>query len=1300
MARRPGNAPETSRRRAAVRLRRAVATALITSMVGTVLVMTGARPAAAAALTFVDVNPDVSDNPSRQSASGGRVNGLDIASGNNQVMYAASEFGGIYKSTNAGASWAHLTGHLPMVTWDVGVDPTNNSRVFATSFYDGRATSRAGIQRSENAGATWNKPATATPPASGSAPFTSCSTTRREEPSAFGIGIHPTNGDVYVGTNCGVARSTDGGATWTFSDPTLADAADTVWDVAVQDDGSTEGIVDICGTDGVHRSTDGGDTWTAIDGSLPGGLGFGRCTLAVSPDESYVVFVEFGGRLFETDDGGANWAEFAGSGNGGRIPFVETNDRTTGFDMWVGRGINLFRAECTTPNPAAPGGTRRCEAVSGWENAQAGAHDDTGDVIFDSGPANDRCPILYSTDGGVHTNTITGAGCHVPTWSRSNVGLHALWLYSMRGAHQPGTNNEDLYFGAQDNGAFGTTTAGAGAGSVVWTMPSCCDVFNVAADSTQVVWDRFSGYEQWHDAPGMASPTMVSTYAPGTGAQGVDLFTFPDNIDTTAAPGQYVSVSGSGAVTTTDITSNPVTWTALGTGAPASGFCGVQFAMTGATPTFYAQTGCLGVFETGGSAGPFQLWKLEGTSGSWTRVDDNFGVGGIEIFAVDRSNGDRLYASHLSGPKGVRMIFSTDGGDTWQTDDDLTRLMDGDGAFKMRPQRGALSFTGFGTYRQPTLVAFDPEDPDIVVAGGRDSGVFVSSNGGADWALLTDPYTSNTSGIPHLPRPFYAYFDHEPAGAVRVFIGTQGRGVWRADLATTDLRVTKSSSVDPVEAGTSLTYSVTASNAGSDDAANVVVVDDLPAAAQYQSVSAPGWSCDTPDVGASGAVRCTRAALGASASSVITITVNVSASTPDGTVLTNRVRIFSNAVESDSSNNSVAESTTVIARADLRVTKLDSSDPAVAGTEVDYTVTVTNDGPSRALDVVLTDMLPAGLSHVSDTGACSAGPPVSCDIGNMDPGDSKVITITANIAPDLVYNAGAPTTVTNEASVTSATGDSDPSDNNDSEDTLVEAVADLAVSSFGVVAPPPDGVIGEPVDVVVRTVIANGGPSDPMDVDLDQTAGAPPGSTVSPPASTGTVVAVAVGNPRTVDRVYTITCGSPGVQTFSFTAAISPSRPDDTDPNLSSNSAATQVELDCVVPVVINIQPKGSPNSINIKKNGVVPLAVLTTAAGEYGRPFAFDATTIDPRSVRFGAEAVVWPDAGGSAEAHGRSHHERSYELDERTRDDDLDNVLHFALAGSGLTAASTEACVKGRFQSGSNTYTFFGCDSVRMVS
>ena len=755
---------------------------LVTATTVTLLAATlvvGPMPEVASAApgdNFVDINPDASDNANRNSTAGGRVNGLASASGDVNTFYAASEWGGIFKTTDGGGTWSHLDGHLPMVMWDVEVDPSNNSRVYATSFFDGRQSPVSGIQVSTDAGATWAKPATANPPAG-----YACAAARIDEPSALGIAIRPdAPANVFIGTNCGVARSTDSGATWTFIDPKktlpapIGGNAPNVWDVVAQ----SGGTIDICGDEGHWRSTDNGATWQQGSG-LPTGI----CSIAASPDESYVLYAVSGTTIFETFDGG-NWTAFAPANPSanGRIPFLETNPRSGNggrdYDLWFG-DRQLHTIGCTTPAMPATGGTTRCSG--GWATNTTGSHDDAGALAFDTTVAQDGCPLIYSSDGGVHTNTSNASpGCHAASWNEANVGMHALWLYAMAGADQAGGSSEDLYMGAQDTGSFAATNAGSA--NPTWTMPNCCDVFNIVADSSRVIWDMWSGYSFLRGGPGMTGQTNINGVAPGVPTQGFALFNFPDYLDQYSANG-YVAVSNQGLFITTDITANPVTWTQLGAGGGSGGgYCGVQAADDGGNPVFYAQTQCYGVFET---SPPAQLWKFEGTNpaGTWARVDNNDGLsGGFGIFAVDPNDADRLYASNIAGAEGAQMVFSTDGGNTWDIDGELNDYMDGFGDFEMQTTVGPTSFTGFGGYVQPSLVAFDPEDPDVIVAGGRDSGVFLSTDAGANWSLLTDPRTSHTSGVPHLPRPWFAYFDHEPATDINIYIGTQGRGVWRIEL--------------------------------------------------------------------------------------------------------------------------------------------------------------------------------------------------------------------------------------------------------------------------------------------------------------------------------------------------------------------------------------------------------------------------------------------------------------------------------------------------------------------------------------
>jgi hypothetical protein len=283
---------------------------------------------------------------------------------------------------------------------------------------------------------------------------------------------------------------------------------------------------------------------------------------------------------------------------------------------------------------------------------------------------------------------------------------------------------------------------------------------------------------------------------------------------------------------------------------------------------------------------------------------------------------------------------------------------------------------------------------------------------------------------------------------------------------------------------------------------------------------------------------------------------------------------------------------------------------------------------------------------------------------------------------------------------TVAASDPDLSNNTVTEDTLVIAVADLEIVSFEAVDPPTEVLVGESVDIILRKEITNNGPSAPMDVELTKTATAPPDSTVTPTLSVAPELTLGLGELRVVDEVFTIECGAASHHTFIFTNEIQPLNPEDTDPDQSNNFATLDLEVECVVPVVINIKPGSDPNSINPRSRDVIPLAVLTTSAGEYGTPINFDATTIDPLSVRFGPRDDVWTETGGAFEAHGRGHIEDSRELDEVTMDGDEDMVLHFHVRETGIEFGDTEACVKGEWMDGGGSvHKFFGCDAVRTV-
>src|SRR5205823_9444100 len=132
---------------------------------------------------------------------------------------------------------------------------------------------------------------------------------------------------------------------------------------------------------------------------------------------------------------------------------------------------------------------------------------------------------------------------------------------------------------------------------------------------------------------------------------------------------------------------------------------------------------------------------------------------------------------------------------------------------------------------------------------------------------------------------------------------------------------------------------------------------------------------------------------------------------------------------------------------DLSVSKADSPDPVIAGNNITYTITVTNNGPSNAQGVSLTDTIPANTMFVSFT-----PPAAGWSFTNM----AGVITamnptLAAGSGPQVFTlivkvnaSAAAGSTITNTANVSSTTPDSNTQNNNSTATTTVATSADVS----------------------------------------------------------------------------------------------------------------------------------------------------------------------------------------------------------------------------------------------------------------
>jgi uncharacterized repeat protein (TIGR01451 family) len=124
-----------------------------------------------------------------------------------------------------------------------------------------------------------------------------------------------------------------------------------------------------------------------------------------------------------------------------------------------------------------------------------------------------------------------------------------------------------------------------------------------------------------------------------------------------------------------------------------------------------------------------------------------------------------------------------------------------------------------------------------------------------------------------------------------------------------DLAVTMSAP-SAVAAGSNLTYSVTVTNNGPSNAANVALSDPLPANTPFVSLLAPpGWMTSSPPVGANGTVSFTNPSV-AVGTYHFTIVVHFNGSLSNGTVISNTVTVGSSTFDPNTQNNSATVTTT------------------------------------------------------------------------------------------------------------------------------------------------------------------------------------------------------------------------------------------------------------------------------------------------------------------------------------------------------------------------------------------------------
>ena len=287
---------------------------------------------------------------------------------------------------------------------------------------------------------------------------------------------------------------------------------------------------------------------------------------------------------------------------------------------------------------------------------------------------------------------------------------------------------------------------------------------------------------------------------------------------------------------------------------------------------------------------------------------------------------------------------------------------------------------------------------------------------------------------------------------------------------TPDLEVTVNDDVpDPVYAGENITYTQRVTNIGPLAATNPTFTQNTPAGTTFVSMTPPaGWSCTTPAAGAAGTITCTAdvATLAANtATGDFTLVLATDPALASNTVITEVASVTMQETDPSPLNNSKAAETLVARLADVMVVKdndavllpygdgfLYTGNPPSA-TPLTYTIVVTNNGPSIATNVVVTDTLPAEFEYDHTTnpatttqGSCaynSGTRTLTCDIGSLTNDQSATITIPGTVSVDSVQ-------FTNTCSVTTTEPESDYDNNTSSS--MVSVVAPTEVEMFSIEA--------------------------------------------------------------------------------------------------------------------------------------------------------------------------------------------------------------------------------------------------------
>lgn len=656
---------------------------------------------------------------------GGRIRSIAVSPSNSNIMYVGSVSGGVWKSTNAGSSWAPTNDFAAnLAITSLAIDPTNTNIIYAGTgegFFNLDAVRGAGVLKSTDGGATWTLQNSFT---GGSFPYYINDLYLR--PDSVNI--------VYAATNSGLYRTTNGGTSWQFRHQGSSQRA-----TQIVRDPVTPSTFYVCygnfSTDGIYKTTNGGTSFTKLTGGLPTSNYF-RISLAIAasnPSVLYAAFMDastYGALgIWRTTSGGSSW-------NPVTTPMDPLNGGThLGQQGWYD---NVIAVDPTNENIVYAGGINLFKSTNGgsnWtmiSNWYSGAgypyvHADQHAIVFSGSN------IYFGNDGGLFRSTNGGT-----SFTEMNNGLATIQFYS--GAVHP---TLDIYYGGtQDNGTLKSGSlpnwsmvfgGDGGATAVNYNSPSTVYTEYVYLNFQKSIDAGFNWTKSMNGIP-------TSGSGPYDGTSDRCLFIAPFRMDPTdpqrIAAGTYrVFYTSDGAASWTPISTDLTGDGAGGVGDPGSTISAIAIAKTSSATIYVGTSGYSGLSAS-------RVLVTANTGTNWTNVTlgplpNRY----ITFIAIDPTNADRALVCY-SGYSSGHVFLTTNRGSNWANVS---------GNLPDIPVNAAV---------------IDPQNLQRFIIG-TDLGVFESTNGGTTW-------TQQNTGLANV-----VVSDLDLRSDGYLFAATHGRGMFK-----------------------------------------------------------------------------------------------------------------------------------------------------------------------------------------------------------------------------------------------------------------------------------------------------------------------------------------------------------------------------------------------------------------------------------------------------------------------------------------------------------------------------------------